>query len=379
MKTIAGQPSWRIASSDVEAYVTELGGHLAPVIFDRRGRKIAPFSVSPWAEEKLDRSIPPLLQALRGDFFCMPFGGNDTPFRGEKHPPHGETANRRWTLQKLTKTKKESTLHLRMCTRVRAGRVDKYVSVREGHPAIYQRHVVSEMTGPMTLGHHPILKYPPASGSGLISTSPFRLGQVFVRPVELPEDRGYSALKPGSKFDSLEKVETIFGTHTDLSRYPARRGYEDIVTLVNDPELPFSWTAVSFPAQNYVWFSLKDPRILRQTLMWISNGGRHFPPWNGRHINAMGLEEITCYFAEGLAKSVRKNPISSAGFPTTVQLSAKKPFTVNYIMAALPTPKGFDRVKSIEALPDGLGVRVTSVSGKAIKAVLDLGFLEAKG
>ena len=40
MKTILGQPSWRIATKDVEAYVTQLGGHLAPVTFDRTGKKI---------------------------------------------------------------------------------------------------------------------------------------------------------------------------------------------------------------------------------------------------------------------------------------------------------------------------------------------------
>lgn len=377
MNTIAGQPSWRIASADVEAYVTQLGGHLAPVIFDRRHRKIAPFEVAPWAEEKLDRSIPPLLQVLRGDFFCMPFGGNETPYRGEKHPPHGETANCRWTLQKLAKTKEGSTLHLRLRTRIRSGRVDKFISLREGHPAIYQRHVISEMSGPMNLGHHAILKYPPAPGSGLISTSPFRLGQVYVRPVELPEKKGYSSLKPGAKFKSLEKVATVFGTQADLSRYPARRGYEDIVTLVSDPKLPFAWTAVSFAAENYVWFALKNPRVLRQTLMWISNGGRHYPPWNGRHVDAMGLEELTSYFHDGLAESVRKNPLSSAGYPTAVQLNAKSPFTVNYIMAALPTPKGFDRVKLITALPKGRGVKLTSTSGKSISAKLDLAFLDA--
>jgi hypothetical protein len=41
--------------------------------------------------------IPAILQVLRGDFFCLPFGGNTRSFRGENHPPHGETANARWT------------------------------------------------------------------------------------------------------------------------------------------------------------------------------------------------------------------------------------------------------------------------------------------
>src|SRR5207249_1604720 len=77
----------------------------AAVVFDRRGRKIAPLSVAPWATEKLDKSTPPIIRILRGDFFCMPFGGNKTPYRGrgriERHPIHGETANANWTLRQI--------------------------------------------------------------------------------------------------------------------------------------------------------------------------------------------------------------------------------------------------------------------------------------
>src|ERR1019366_10660682 len=135
MKThvVAGQPSWRIAAGDVEACVTELGGHLGPVRFG----KIQPYSVAPWAEEKLDPATPPLLKALRGDFFCLPFGGNATPFKGERHQVHGETANQRWRLQSVD----TASLHLSLNTKIRRGRVDKFVFLREGHSAVYQRHV----------------------------------------------------------------------------------------------------------------------------------------------------------------------------------------------------------------------------------------------
>src|SRR5437667_9104165 len=146
LKTILGQPSWRVASKRVEAFVTRTGGQMAPVVFDRRGRKIAPFSVAPWASEKLDRTTPPIIRALRGDFFCMPFGGNATPSRGEKHPIHGETANGKWKLISDNRTRDRAELHLRLDTRIRKGRVDKYITVTDQN-VIYQRHVVTGMTG----------------------------------------------------------------------------------------------------------------------------------------------------------------------------------------------------------------------------------------
>ena len=95
-RMIFGQPSWHFTSSTVEAYVTEQGVHLAPVIFNLKGRKIQPYAISPWSKEKFDEDIPQILRVLRGDFLCMPFGGNERPYLREKNPPHGEMANQKW-------------------------------------------------------------------------------------------------------------------------------------------------------------------------------------------------------------------------------------------------------------------------------------------
>ena len=374
---VCGQPSWRVASSQVEAFVTELGGHLAPVTFDRKGRKLQPYSVAPWAREPVDPALPPILKALRGDFFCLPFGGNATPFGKERHPVHGETANGRWRFQSLETQAGRTCLHLSLATKVRPGRVDKRVWLLTGQNTIYCQHVVSGMSGPMNLGHHAMLKFPDAPGSGRISTSRFVYGQVFPGAFELPEQRGYSWLKPGAEFKSLRRVPTLTGETADLTSYPARRGFEDLVMVVNDADVPFAWTAVAFPKERYVWFALKDPRILRETVLWISNGGRHYPPWNSRHVNVMGLEEVTSCFHYGLAESARKNPISRMGFPTCLTLRPRKPLVVPYIMGIAPIPAGFDRVTSIRSAQGKQAILLKSASGREAEAAVEVGFLSA--
>lgn len=375
-RTIYGQRSWRVASKEVEAYVTQTGGHLAPVTFNLGGRQFQPYSVAPWAEEKLDPSLPPLLKVLRGDFFCLPFGGNSTAFRGEQHPPHGETANKEWHFEALELGPDQTSLHLSMETTVRPGRVDKNITLMEGHSAIYSRHVISGMKGPMNPGHHATLRFPEAPGSGRVSTSPFVHGQVLPLPFELPEQKGYSSLKVGATFTALEQVPLQTGEMTDLSVYPARRGYEDLVLLANDTEAPFTWTAVTFPKERSVWFALKNPRVLRETILWISNGGRHYPPWNGRHINVMGLEEVTSYFHLGLAESARPNPLSKLGYATSLSLDPRTPLTINYIMGMAVTPAGFDRVVEIEPMAGQDSIRLLSASGKRATAQVALGWLE---
>jgi len=372
---VCGQPSWRLASGEVEAFVTEKGGHLWPVTFERRGRKIRPYSVAPWGEEEFTPPLPPILQVLRGDFFCLPFGGNATPLRGEKHPVHGETANARWRLESLESSRDRTGLHLSLRLKVRPGRVDKRISLIEGQNVLYCQHLVSGMRGPMNLGHHAMLKFPDEPGCGWLSTSRFVYGQVLPQLFESAEQGGYSCLKPGAEFDSLESVPMANGERADLSRYPARRGYEDLVMLVSDDTRPLAWTAVSFPQQRFVWFALKDPRVLRETVLWISNRGRHYPPWSGRHVNVMGLEEVTSYFHLGLAESVRRNPISARGFPTCLRLDARRPLAVNYIMGVAGIPAGFERVVSIQALPGQNGIALHSAKGRRAEARVALEFM----
>lgn len=375
MRTINGQPSWGLRASDVEAWVTEVGGQLAPVTFDRRRRRIQPFSIAPWVEEPERDALPPILRVLRGDFFCLPFGGNATPFRGERHPVHGETANGRWRLEALGGGRGVASLHLSLPTRIRRGRVDKWIELRDGQNVVYCRHTLSGLSGPMCFGHHAMLRFPDRPGSGAVTTSAFAHGQVFIEPTERPENRGYSWLQPGATFDTLERVPTIVGADTDLSHFPARRGFEDIAMILSQPDLPFAWTAVTFPRERYVWFALKDPRVLRGTIFWLSNGGRHYPPWNGRHVNVLGLEEVTSYFHLGLAESARSNPFNKLGFATSVNLDPRRPFTVNYLMAVAPIPAGFDRVAAIEPASTGAGVNLQSASGKTVPVPLDLEFL----
>jgi hypothetical protein len=373
---INGQPSWRLASSSVEAFVTELGGHLGPITFDSKSRKLQPYSVAPWAEEQTDPALPPILKVLRGDFFCLPFGGNATPFGGERHPVHGETANARWRFRSLETKAGGSCLHLSLKTKIRPGQVDKRIWVVDGQNTVYSQHVVTGMSGPMNLGHHAMLKFPDSPGSGFVSTSRFVYGQVFPQAFELPENRGYSWLEPGAEFKSLRKVPTQKGGTADLTRFPARRGFEDLIMLVSDAKAPFAWTAVTFPGERYVWFALKDPRVLRETVFWLSNGGRHYPPWNSRHINVMGLEEVTSYFHLGLAESAHKNLISRKGFPTRLVLNPRKPLVVLYIMGVAGIPAGFDRVVSIQADRGSRTILLKSASGKQARAVVDIDFLQ---
>ncbi|MCC6126630.1 MAG: hypothetical protein IT426_16840 [Pirellulales bacterium] len=372
---VFGQPSWTLESGTVTAFITQTGGQLAPVGF-RLGRKtVQPFSIAPWWNEKVEKGLPPIVRVLRGDFFCLPFGGNDVPYRGVKHEVHGDTANLRWKPVGFTKTAAETTLRLGMELKAYSGHVEKRVTLVPGQTAVYQKHIVTGVNAPTSLGHHAILKFPEKAGSGRLSTSKRMLGQVFVEPTENPENRGYSILKPGATFDDLAAVPTVTGATTDLGRYPARRGFEDIAILVADPTLAVAWTAVAFPEEGYAWFALRDPKVLASTLLWISNGGRHYPPWSGRHVNALGVEDITGCFHYGAAQSAKSNVLAKQGVRTSVTPTAKRPLHVNYIMGLTAIPKTFDCVKDI--VVESGKVILISERGASVGTPVNVEFLQS--
>lgn len=374
LQVVHGQPSWPLRSSHVHAHLTKLGGQLGPVTFRLDHRTVSPLAIAPWAEEPAPRGTPPLLRALRGDFFCAPFGNNGTPWRGEQHPPHGETANAAWRLEDVGRSDEAVTLRAALDLRVRRGRVEKTIRLREGEPVVYQRHVISGARGAMTVGHHTMIKFPEPEGSGVLTTSRFVRAQVLPDPFESPERRGYSSLRPGAGFRTLGRVPLLAGGTTDLSLFPARRGYDDLVMLTADPRSALAWTAVTFPVQRYVWFALRDPRQLRHTVLWISNGGRHYPPWNGRHTAVLGIEDATSYFHYGLAESANPNPVSRAGHPTVVMLQPRRPTTVNHVFGVVGIPAGFPRVAALR--PAAGGIELVAPGGQRVRAAVELAWLQ---
>lgn len=370
-----GQLTYRISTREMELHVTRQGGHMAPVRFFRdSARPFAPYRIAPWWNESLSPDMPGVLRVLRGDFFCMPFGGNSRPWKGETHPPHGETAERRWELLSRRKAKTGAALAMRMKTRVRVGEVKKRLLLVAGETAIYSSHIISGMKGPMCLGHHPTLGFADRPGSARVAVSPFRFGQVYPAPFEDPARQGYSILRPGAEFSELSRVERLDGRIADLSRYPDRRGYEDLVLLAAEPDLFPAWNAVTYSDEGVVWFSLRDPRVLASTILWHDNGGRYYAPWNGRSLNTLGIEDVTAYFHEGLAASAAPNALTRRGIATTLRLRPHCPTVVRHIQGAVRVPRGFGQVREIHPL-DEQTLQIRDERGRGVRATVRWTFL----
>jgi hypothetical protein len=352
LETIASQPSWILENRDVRLAVTRHGGHMAPVEFLRAaGRPVQPYHVSPWQNEHRADLPAPVLASLRGDWFCLPFGGNSAEFRGEKHPPHGEVAGAPWTHVDTRHADGRHTLVLAFEPQARRGRIDKELTLVDGHDAVYSRHVVSGFAGPAPCGHHATLAMPDAEGVFRVSTGPIEFGSTNPTRFSDPANGEYQSLAIAAPFTDLAHVPLLergAGT-ADLTRLPARRGYADLVQVVNTPE-GIGWTCAVRTDEGWLWYALKDPKVLRSTLFWIENRGRHGSPWLGRN-NCLGLEDVTAFFAEGLAASAGSNLLTRRGIPTALVFSADTPTEIRYIQGVARVPEGFGKVVTAEFAP----------------------------
>ena len=356
MESIHGAPSFPLVSDLVSLHITREGGHLAPVEFDLGDRKVSPYALAPWEPEEIDPTLPVLLKNLRGDFFCLPFGPQ------ENGQPHGETANFTW--EKVASTDHSLTLAIN-ATDISA-RVEKTISLRPGQTALYIEHCITGLAGDWSYGTHPILDLSNVpEGSGRVSVSPFRWASVYPEWFSNPDDGATQALKIGALFSDLHEVPLIAGDTTDLTRYPARPGTDDLVMMVSETATetqPFAWSACVL--DGYVWFSLKNPIDFPATMFWLSNGGRSAAPWSSRHTARLGIEDVCSHFCDGVNIS-RKDLLRNLAIPTSRRFSENEPVKLRNIQAVAAVPEGFGEVVSITPSADG-EVKITDEHGTSL-------------
>jgi len=365
-----GQDCYQVTNGATTVAVTRAGAHLGPVtFFADSDHPVRPYYISPWQDEGV-AIADPVLRMLRGDFFCLPFGPSDGTDDAAQ-PGHGEAATGQWEAIDCTRSGPSTTLRLRLETVLRPGRIDCEHTLVDGHACLYTRHVITGNAGAVTLGHHATLTTD--NGPLAIRSAPIRFGITSPRDYPWMRDGEYGALAPAARFESLERVPTIWKepAFTDCSVFPAREGFVDILQVVQEPSDRPGWFTALCRAGGYLWFALKRTDLLPSTVFWMENRGRHTAPWSGRN-TCIGLEDVCSYVAQGLRASLAPNPVSDAGIPTVLPLDGS-PVTIPYIQGVVRTPPEFDAVDTVTFEPDQ--VSFTANSGARVRTPVHTGFL----
>ncbi|WP_378945770.1 hypothetical protein [Mesorhizobium sp. ANAO-SY3R2] len=336
-------------------------GHIADLTIALDGRTLQPLHRAPWIDTPdLPAGLPAGQARLSGDFLCAPFSSSDV----EEAPLHGWPANSAWELLSDEPFDGGRRASFRLQRKVMGATVKKTLVLRDGHPFLYQEHSFTGGAGAISAAHHPITEM---RDGGRLAFSPKRLAATPDGAPEPDPVRGESLLAYPARSTDLTRFPTANGRTIDLTCYSASLRHEDFVTLVEAFHGGMGWTAVARAAEQDVVLVLKNPSEFPVTMLWISNGGRYYAPWNGRS-GVLGIEDGRTVL--GHAASLGDNWLKREGVETTFPLGGT--VTFRQIIGALPSESG--EAPSLVAGAEGK-LRLSFADGTSRMVPFDDGFL----
>lgn len=345
-------------------------GHLAALTVETDGRSLRPLHRAPWADEP-DARFPdgtaPNVRRLSGDFFCAPFGVADL----DQAPPHGWPANSAWSLVEDKAIAGGRQALFRLGRTVMGATVDKLLTLRDGHPFLYQEHRLTGGAGAVPVAHHTMVRM---ADGGTLAFSPKKAVLTPDRPLESEPARGRSILRYPQRAASPSAVMLDDGSRVDLGVYPPGESHEDFAQMVEAPGVPLGYTACLRRAEQDLVLVLKDPRALPVTMLWYSNGGRRYAPWSSRHVGVLGIEDGCS--AVGHSQSLGDNPVRREGVPTALELAPGRVVSVRHVIGAAAAAGSEGTVTSVAAEAGALHVAFADGSNRRLP--FDGGFLAGR-
>ncbi len=300
---------------------------------------------------------------LSGDFLCAPFSRSDV----EEAPLHGWPANSQWDVVDSGAIADGWRATFRLRRKVMGAAVDKVLTLRDGHPFLYQEHVFSGGAGAISVAHHPMTAM---RDGGRLAFSPKRFAATPDRsagarsgawPLHARLSRTFR--RPGAVSDHRRRN----GGPRRLSHDDQLR--EDFLTLVEADHGGPGWTALARRAEQDLVLVLKNPAELPVTMLWFSNGGRDYAPWNGRHRGVLGIEDGRA--AVGHAASLGDNWLKREGVATAFALAEGRSVSFRHVIGAVPMTG--EPPRDIETARDRM--RILAADGTAKEIAFDSDFL----
>jgi hypothetical protein len=342
-------------------------GMIAELRVVRDGRTISMLHKAPWYGEQMPPDAAPHLGRLAGDFFCAPFG--DASADGA--PGHGWPANSPWSSLGTVREGEATVARFSLERPVMGATLVKELRLVDRHPFVYQRHVFTGGRGDeIAVANHAMLSLPHGAR---LSFSPKRWWETPATGLEPDPARGRGLLAYPAVSEDARHFPLADGGTGDLTRYPVGQRHEDFAVGVEAPGRSFGWTTVARNGEADLFLSLRNAERLPMTMLWFSNGGRDYAPWNGRHVDVLGVEEGLNRSLLGHSAQQVPNALDAAGVPTALKLRAGASIETRHIIGSLPW-EGDGEIAEIEAAEGGLALRTPA--GPARHVPCDLAFLE---
>jgi hypothetical protein len=319
------------------AEVLSTAAMLSRCVFVLDGNPFEPLAVAGWAGARLT-GYPGHLRELGGEFVCLPFGdggvseGVVNEWRGvnltaRNQTSHGPAADQDWEF--IEPRKGGATLRLEYPDDSPVKWVERRIDGVEGEATMrLSLTIAARREARVSVGLHPIIRLPERPGALRVAAI-FSSGLTY--PATLPP--GAARAVPGERFSALTEVPVEGGVN-DFGLLPFDSPAEEVVQLcgVQEP------IVVEFLDEGAFLVIDWDRALLPSAQLWISDRRLEAAPWAGRY-RGLGIEPIASAFDFAEAVSIGANPISDAGFATSVTIVPATPVVINYSLKAAASDK----------------------------------------
>jgi hypothetical protein len=327
---------WRLAWEHGSAEVQSLGGMLGPLTLRiANDRELEVMHVAPWAGMTRTRALPGLMQRLRGEWPCVPFGRTDLPAglppgwearTPEDAWPHGYAANHHWRC--VSASSQRVLLSIDYPPEAPIERIEREIVADPTAPRVeITLRVWARRPARLPAGLHPTFRLPAAPRRVRVL-----LGEhdgIFSYPVD--PIGAVSRLLPDTRSASMSRLAGVDGP-LDLARLPLGCPAEELLQVksigASGEAAPFALHYLDYDACAGLWW---DTAQLPDLMLWVSNGGRIHFPWMSSHL-ALGAEPVNSLFDLGRVAAAPPGHPLAGRFGIT--LTPDQPWQTRYRIAA---------------------------------------------
>ena len=198
------------------------------------------------------------------------------------------------------------------------------MTVQDGASAIaFETRIRARADTELPWGVHPTFHLPQAPGAFDIA-----FGGEKVRVLTYPGvfEAGVSRVAHAQVCDGLDAVPMIDGPPRSFSSLPLPFEAEELLLVAGHGGV----ARLTNHAERYRVVMEWDPDVFPGVLLWVSNRGRGFAPWNGRFLG-LGVEPVSAPFDLGYAHAVNpRSPMRALGIQTATRFSPERDLATRY-------------------------------------------------
>lgn len=327
-----------------EANLQSLGAMLGPVSLTLEdGRSVSPLHVAPWQEEDM-ADQPPILQRLRGEWPCVPFGmAPDRPLperwqRAQQYSvapdpafeyPHGYGSNHHWRIAASGDNELCAEIDYPETSAIKC--LQRRVITSPGKAElVFELTITARRECEIPIGLHPCFALPETSEAMRLDAG-LHSG-VWTHPLD--ENQPLSRFAEDHNFNDLARLRDRGGNPVDATALPFKVQSENLLLLTGVQ----GRLTLDNLEQKYRTVLEWDREIFPSLMLWISNRGRSGRPWLNRHL-ALGAEPVRAAFDLGAGISATSNPLNQAHVPTAWRFSAGESLTTQYSISVSSLPE----------------------------------------